>query len=100
MDTLKEKIKYRTEVLPDICRTEIYELDDRKYEVMYDHTDKRVSAQVTMYNGTRVCYVTPEGTLGMTMPTGWVTNHKTMMLLMDDIKRLDEFLAAVVENYH
>lgn len=31
----KKQIIHRSECIPDICRTEIYELDDMKYEVMY-----------------------------------------------------------------
>lgn len=96
----KNQITHRSAYLPDIFRKEIYELDDMKYEVWYDHTDKRMMADVKMYDGVQVCQVAENGTLVMNMPTDWVTNHKQMMYLVSDIQRLDEFLAAVVENYH
>ena len=95
-----ENIKHHTERLPGVCRTEVYQLEDIEYKEMFDDlTGDRVSGSVAMYDGVHVCGVAADGTLSMNFPTGWVFGHKEMMLLIEDIKRLDAFLAAVCKGY-
>lgn len=100
MERVNSSIVHRTERIPDILRNEIYELDDIVYTVSYDDlTGKRLYGHVDMFNGVRVCSVQEDGSICLTMPTEWVMNHKGMLHIINDIKRLDEFLTAVVDNY-
>lgn len=95
-----ENIKHHTEMLPGVCRTEIYQLADIEYREMFDDlTGDRLSGSITMYGGVHVCGVAADGTLIMNFPTGWVLGHKEMMLLIEDIKKLDCFLSAVCKEY-
>lgn len=95
-----ENIKHHTERLPGVCRTEVYQVADIVYKEMFDDlSGDRVSGNISMYDGIHVCGVGSDGTLNMNFPTGWVFGHKEMMLLVEDIKRLDEFLSAVCEGY-
>lgn len=100
MEDIKKCIIHTTERIPDIVRTEVYTYGDLEYSESFDDlTGTRMFGHIKMYKGIRVCSVGPDGVISMAMPTGWVTNHKDMMALIEDIQRLDEFLAAVVENY-
>ena len=95
-----KSITYRTERLPEVFRREIYELDDMAYTITYDDlTGERMLGEVTMYKGIRVCLVGADGVISMNMPTGWVTSHKEMVLLAEDVKRLDAFISAVCKEY-
>jgi hypothetical protein len=94
-------IKHKTETIPGIVRSEIYELDDLKYVERFDEeTGKRLLGEITMYDGVCVCRVNADGAIYVTLPTDWVTNHRGMMSLIEDIKRLDAFMADVCQNYH
>ena len=94
-------IKHRTERIPDIARSEIYEFEDMVYTEMFDDvTGARMFGHVTMYNGIRVCSVHEDGTITMDMPTNWVTCHNDMVALSVDVQRLDFFITAVCNNYH
>ena len=93
-------IKHYTKELPGIVRCEYYEYEDLKYIETFDPLDgKRMYGDVEMYNGVPVCTVGADGRILLHIPLGWVHDHESMMDLMSDIKRLDEFLAAVCENY-
>ena len=48
----------------------------------------------------KVCTVYPDGSIMLTMPTSQVHDHKGMMMLVDDLKKLDEFLSIICENYN
>lgn len=97
----KEQIIHRTECIPGIIRNEIFEYEDIVYtESFDDETGVRMYGHITMYGGVQVCLVGADGGIAMSMPTTWVTDRKSMLVLQDDIKRLDEFLCMVVENYH
>ena len=90
-------ITHYTKTLPGIIRKEIYECDDIQYiEEFDDLTGKRMVGEIKMYNGITVCYVTETGLLDLDFPTQWVSNRKDMMTLIDDLKRLDNFIAAIL----
>ena len=95
------KIKHFTERIPDIVRNEIYEMDDLRYVERFDDiTGERLFGEITMYDGVKVCRVNIDGSIALTMPTDWVTNHQGMVDLGIDIDRLDAFLKDVCKNYH
>ncbi len=96
----KERIKHRTECIPGLVRQETYEYGDILYTEHYDEeAGKLITGNVKMYNGVDVCTVYPNGQIYLKIPTGLATNHNGVMLLIEDIQRLDEFLSTVVENY-
>lgn len=98
---MMNNIKHRTETVPGIIRNEIYELNDMIYvESFDDASGKRLFGDITMYGGIKVCSINEDGSIQMTMPTDWVTNHKSMMDLIMDVKRLDEFIATICKQYH
>ena len=95
-----KRIKHYTERIPDIVRNEIYELDDMRYVERFDDiTGERMFGTITMYNGVKVCSVNSDGSIVLDMPTNWVVNHNGMMSLVDDVNRLDEFIAMVCKKY-
>ena len=97
----KSQIKYRSGCIPGIARLDTYEYLDIVYSVMYDgETNKMVSGDVKMFDGVSVCTVYPDGSIRVDMPTGIANDHRGLMWLIEDLQRLDEFLVAVVENYH
>jgi hypothetical protein len=94
------QIKHLTERIPGIVRNEIYELNGMKYvERFDDETGVRLLGEITMYGGICVCRVGFDGSIFVTLPTDWVTNHSGMLKLIEDIKQLDAFLTDVCENY-
>ena len=97
----KTQITRRSECLPGIVRYEIYEYKDIAYREQYDdETGKMVFGKVDMFGGVNVCTVYPNGSINVTIPTDTASNHERLMWLIEDLQRLDEFLSAVVENYH
>ena len=96
----KDQIKRRTECVPGLVRQEVYEYEDILYTELYDEeAGKLITGNVKMYNGVDVCTVYPNGQIFLKIPTGVAIDHKGVMLLIEDIQRLDEFLSTVVENY-
>jgi hypothetical protein len=53
-----------------------------------------------MFNGVSVCRVLKDGSISFTLPAGIAYDHRSLMWLVQDIQRLDEFLSVVVEKYH
>jgi hypothetical protein len=97
----KEHITHRSECIPGLIRSEVYEYKDIVYTEQHDdETGKMNYGHVTMYNGIHVCTVYVDGSIKLTMPTDLAIDHKGMMDLIADVQRLDEFLSVVVENYH
>lgn len=97
---MDNQIKHRTEGIPGLLRKEIYEHEDMTYIEQYDDlTNKKILSYVTMYGGVKVCNVWDDGTISLTMPLNWVVNQKTIRDLIDDLKKLDLFLAKINENY-
>jgi hypothetical protein len=95
------EIKHYTKRLPGIVRNEVYEFKDIKYTESFDDlTGERMYGTISMYNDTTVCHVNQNGSIGLDMPMGLVTNHNDMTNLISDLERLDKFLAAVCKNYH
>ena len=100
MNVNDKKIKHYVECVPGVIRNEVYELDDMKYiESFDDCSGERLYGIVTMYDGVKVCAVNVDGTIMLTMPTNWVTNHRDMMNLVVDIDRLDAFITDVCKKY-
>ena len=94
-------IKHRTERIPGLTRSEIYQLDDIVYTEQFDDvTGARLFGAITMYDHIRVCLVAEDGTVNVNIPTNWVTNHEDMMSLIADVERLDAFISAVCKNYN
>ena len=97
---MENKITHRTERIPGIVRNEIYELDDLRYTEQFDDvTNQRLMGYVEMYGNIRVCLVGEDGILSTNLPTGWVVSRKEMLLLKEDVDRLDKFLLLICENY-
>lgn len=97
---MNNKIKHTTKAIPGLIRHEIYELNDMQYVEQYDDaTNTKVLAYVTMFDGIKVCNVWDDGSINLTIPLNWVVNHKSMCDLVEDITRLDQFIAMVNENY-
>lgn len=97
----KDQIIHRTECIPGLIRNEVYEYRDLIYTEQYDdETSKMMYGTVTMYDKLKVCTVYVDGSINLTMPMDLAKNHQGIMWLIEDIQRLDEFLAAVVKNYH
>jgi hypothetical protein len=97
----KDQITHRTEGIPGLIRNEVYEYRDLIYTEQYDdETGKMMYGTVTMYDKFKVCTVYVDGSINLTMPMDLAQNHQGIMWLIKDIQRLDEFLAAVVKNYH
>ena len=96
----KEKLKHRTERAPGFMRNEIYEYEDLTYTESYDdETGKLMLARVTIYGDVQACNVWEDGSINFVLPTTWVVNRKMLLYLMDDLKRLDEFLCVISEAY-
>ena len=94
-------IEHRTESWPGVVRHEIYTLNDFVYTEMYDDsTGQFVSGDVKMFGAVSVCSVYAGGSIILKMPTGQVHDHKSMMMLIDDLKKLDEFLSIFCEGYN
>lgn len=97
---IDNRVKHYTERIPDIVRNEIYEFDDIRYVERFDDvTGERLFGSITMYNGVKVCSVNSDGSIVLDMPTSWVMSHKDMMSLVEDVNRLDAFIAIVCKNY-
>jgi hypothetical protein len=97
---VKSKLTHRTERLPGVFRNEIYEIDDIRYTEQFDDVSgQRICGYVDMYNGVRVCSISADGILNTDFPTGWVTSRKEMLLLKEDLDRLDQFLCMICEKY-
>ena len=98
---MSNKLNHRTERLPGVFRNEIYELDDMRYTEQFDDVSGQcICRYVDMYNDVRVCMIGPDGVLNTNIQTGWVTSRKEMLLLKEDIERLDQFLCLVCEKYN
>ena len=97
----KSKLTHRSDGLPGIARREIYEYEDIVYTAFYDDdSGELISGDVTMFNGVSVCTVYKDGVINITMPTGVACDHRGLMWLIKDLQRLDDFLFAVVKDYH
>lgn len=94
-------IEHTTSKIPGIMRFEVYKLGEMVYSEQYDDlNDHFIDGKIKMYDDIYVCTVYPGGLIQLNMPTGWVTNHKSMMQLMDDLKQLDEFLSFISDQYN
>ena len=92
----QEKLKHRTERVPGLMRNEIYEYEDMTYTERYDdETNKLMLAHITMYGDVQACNVWEDGSINFVLPTTWAVNRRMMLILIDDLKRLDEFLCVV-----
>ena len=101
LEKINLPIEHRTESMPGVVRHEIYTLGDLEYTEQYDDfTGQFVTGNVTMFGKIRVCTVYSDGSIMLTMPTGQVHDHKGMMMLVNDLKKLDEFLSIICENYN
>lgn len=97
----KDQITHQTESIPGLIRNEVYTHEDLVYTEQYDdESGKMIYGTVTMYENIKVCTVYADGSINLTMPMDLAQNHKGILLLIKDIQRLDEFLSAVVKNYH
>lgn len=97
---MENKLVHKTERLPGVFRNEIYELDDMRYIEQFDDiTNQRMMGYVEMYGGIRVCLVGEDGILSTNIPTGWVISRKEMILLKEDIEKLDQFLLLICKKY-
>jgi hypothetical protein len=93
-------IKHHSECLPGIMRQEIYQLYDMVYTERYDDLSEQfLYGNITMYGDVRVCMVGADGGISMNVPTGWITDHKSMMMLIDDLTQLDVSLSFISEQY-
>lgn len=96
----KSKIAHQTECIPEIVRIEIYEYEDIVYKENFDPlTGDMMYGHVFMFNDVHVCTVYKNGMINLALPDGIAYDHRTMMQLSKDLKRLDDFLMAVVETY-
>ncbi len=96
----KSKIAHRTEHIPAIVRIKIYEYEDIVYKEHFDDiTGDMMYGHVFMFDDVHVCTVYKNGSINLTLPDGVAYDHRSMIRLSNDLKRLDEFLTAVVENY-
>lgn len=101
LEKINLPIEHRTESMPGVVRHEIYTLNDFVYTEMYDDsTGQFVSGDVKMFGEISVCHVYSGDSIMLTMPTGHVHDHKGMMMLIDDLKKLDEFLSIICEGYN
>ena len=101
LEKINLPIEHRTESMPGVVRHEVYTLNDMEYTEQYDDFSGRfVTGKVTMFGNIKVCTVYPDGSIMLTMPTSQVHDHKGMMMLVDDLKKLDEFLSIICENYN
>lgn len=97
----KSQITHRSERIPEIARREIYTYEDIVYTELYDDVSGAlVSGDVKMFGGVSVCTVYKDGSIKITIPTDLAFDHRGLMWLINDLQRLDEFLSAVVTNYH
>jgi hypothetical protein len=92
---------HRTERIIGISRTEYYETADGiKYEELYDDlTGKMVSGKVKMFGGIEVRTVYDGGNISLKYPLDIVNSHKSMMDYISDLKKIDAFLSAILDNY-
>ena len=97
---MNKNIEHHTERVPGLFRNEIYKRDDICYTEQFDDlTGERLFGNITMFDNIHVCNVHADGTITMNFPTSWVVGHKEMLILMDDIKRLDTFISDVCPAY-
>lgn len=97
----KSQITHRSECIPEIARRKIYTYEDIVYTELYDDVSGAlVSGDVKMFDGVSVCTVYKDGSIKIKMPTDLAFDHRGLMWLIKDLQRLDEFLSAVVKNYH
>jgi hypothetical protein len=97
----KSKLTHQSDGLPGIARREIYEYEDIVYTEMYDDiSGELISGDVQMFNGVSVCKVYKDGSISFKLPTGIAYDHRSLMWLIKDIQRLDDFLSVAVEKYH
>ena len=94
------KMQHKVEECPYLgMRTEVYTTDAIRYEEIYDtEADRQVSGMVYMYDKIRVCTVFNRESIFLTMPVDWVTNHRDMLALIDDLRMLDAFLCEILPN--
>ena len=94
-------IEHWSEGIPGIARTEKYQLGNMLYTEFYDGlSDKFLFGNITMFDHVKVCTVYPDGSISLTMPIDWVTNHKSMVQLLNDLKQLDKFLSLINHHYN
>lgn len=94
-------IEHRSERLPGIMRQDIYQLHDIVYTEWYDDLSGQfLYGHITMYGNEKVCVVGPDGGISMNIPTGWIQDHKSMMMHIDDLKQLDTFLCVISDQYN
>lgn len=92
-------IKHRSDGVPGLAYTEVYELGDMVYTEWYDGLSKEfLHGKLEIY-GVNFCLISPEGDLSFEMPPLPIFNHKDMMSAIDDLKRIDEFLSVISVKY-
>lgn len=92
-------IEHRSEGVPGIAYTEIYKLGNMVYTEWYDGVSRELLHGKLEFLGICVCLVNPDGNISFSMPPFPVTRHKDMMVIIDDLKRIDEFLSVISEQY-